>query len=230
MACLLLIFGFLALKIKKTMNSIKPQILTTILSVCLSQFMVFQVNATSLTATIDTSSIAGTDAQLAFDFLAGDGAVLNSVTISNFLSDGTLGGASLIGSASGSLPGTVTLQNTGFFNEALQSILLGNSISFNFTLTENLDPSATIPDAFSVFLLDSSGSTLFPTTDPTGADALFAVDIDGTSTGNLNVYLADSGITSPVTWSVNSSSTVPEPSVIFLLAAGLIGLGYKKRY
>jgi hypothetical protein len=39
----------------------------------------------SLNVNVDTSSLAGTNASLAFDFIDGDGAVNNTVHVSNFL-------------------------------------------------------------------------------------------------------------------------------------------------
>src|SRR4051812_1745925 len=86
--------------------------------------------ATPIFVSIDTSSIAGTSAQLAFD-VADGGAPANSVVISDFTTDGTLGPSSATGGVSGSLPGSVTLNDAAFFSELLTGLILGTTISFN---------------------------------------------------------------------------------------------------
>ncbi len=55
------------------------------------------VLATVIDVEINTASLAGTDAQLAFDFVDGDFAVNNSVTVNSFITDDTLGAASSFG-------------------------------------------------------------------------------------------------------------------------------------
>ncbi|MGD0960584.1 MAG: NF038129 family PEP-CTERM protein [Methylomonas sp.] len=188
--------------------------------------------ATEIDANINTASLSGTTAEIAFDFIAGDGDLLNSAVISNFVTDGSFspGTATLSGAAAGDLTTTATLLNTAFFNEILQPITLGSDIGFSVNLTQNLDPAATVPDSLSVFLLDGNGNNLFTTTDPTGADALLEFNIDGGALGNLNVYTATADINQPVTWSAAAdvTSAVPEPAGIWLFAAGLFGL-YCKR-
>ena len=117
---------------------------------------------------VDTSGLAGTSAQLAFDFIEG-GTPSNTITISGFLTDGTLGSASSSGDVSGTLPGTVILNDSSFFNEYLTDITLGSSFSFVFGATANGPDSGSLPDAFSLFLIDpNTGQALFPTTDPSG--------------------------------------------------------------
>jgi len=182
---------------------------------------------TSLSATFDTSSIANTDALIAFDFIPGDSSVLNSVSVFNFLTDGTInaGTAILTGDVTGDLTSSASLENTSFFNEIMQPLSLGNSITFNVTLSQEF--SGSIPDALSVFLLDGSYMPLFHTTDPTGADSLFLFSIDGTATGNLNIYAADSTISNPVTWSAELV-TVPIPATVWLFLPGLFSLGLNR--
>lgn len=194
-----------------------------------SQFILCSAHAayTTLSATIDTSSIANTDALITFDFIPGGSPVINTVSIFNFLTDGTMssGTAILTGDAAGDLISSATLQNTSFFNEIMQPISLGNSITFNVTLSQEF--SGSIPDALSVFLLDASYMPLFHTTDPTGADSLFLLSIDGTATGNLDIYAADSAISNPVTWSAQPV-TVPIPATVWLFLSGLISFGLNR--
>ena len=183
-----------------------------------------KANATIIDVSIQTSAIQGVTAEIAFDLVAGDGNTYNSATISSFLTDGSvLSSAQLTGDATGSLSSNAELANSQFFNELLQPITLGNSISFSLNITESLDQNATIPDSVSVFLLDDNQNNLFPTTDPTGANSLFQFDITGISAGNLVVYQASTS-TNPVTWTATDEDlmSLPLPSSASLL---LIGLG-----
>jgi len=162
---------------------------------------------------IDTNALSGVAAQLAFDLIDGDLTVNNTATISNFSTDGTLGTASSSGGVTGTLPGTVTIADTEFFNELLQPLTLGSIISFTLALTENF---AGIPDQFSLFLLDDVGSPLFSTTDPLGTDALFVVDITGAAFGDFQAFSPTSSPAATI-----SATPVPEPTSLLLLATAL---------
>ena len=168
---------------------------------------------------LDTSSLTGTAANLAFDLIDGDGASNNVVTLTNFSTDGALGTASSLGGpVTGALPGPVTIADGSFFNELLQPITLGTTISFTLDLTENF--AGGLPDQFSFFLLDGFGfSSLYATTDLTGADALFVVDIDGTDFGALQVFTPTTAPAASLT-----ATPVPEPGTLLLFATGLVGL------
>jgi len=149
---------------------------------------------------VDTTSLATTDAILAFDFIDGDGIVNNTVQISNFLTDGNFDPTSGLatGDVSSQLDSAVVIGDASGFNEFLQTITLGNSFQFQLETTNVFAAGATVPDSFSFFILDSSGFPLFATTDNTGADALFALDLTGTASGNLSAsrYHLSKSITS----------------------------------
>jgi hypothetical protein len=173
---------------------------------------------------VDTSSLSDTSAQLAFDLIYGGGPS-NTVTISDFSTDGTLGTVFPTGLVSGTLPGAVTLTDSSlsFFNEYLTDLTLGTAFSFTLDATTNGPDSISVPDALSVFLLDrTSGLPLFTTSDPTGSDSLFILNIDGTPRGDLGVYTA----TVAATADSGSPSPVPEPKsellVVSLLALLII--------
>jgi len=168
---------------------------------------------------LDTSPLAGSAAQLAFDLIDGDGLINNSVSVSAFTSDGVLGAVSLSGGASGSLAAGLTLADTDFFNEALQGLTLGNSLAFRLDLTPSLAGGALIPDSFAFFLLDDSASASLVTTSLLG-DALFTLDLDGSAGGTLSVATG----TTPalgLTVQVVTPTGVPEPSSWIVL----LGLG-----
>jgi hypothetical protein len=171
--------------------------------------------ASPVQVSIDTSALAGTSATLAFDFVEG-GPPSNSVTITGFSSDGTLGSATLTGDVTGTLPGTVTLGDAQFFNELLQDIVLGSTIAFTFDATGNPPDDGSLPDAFSFFILDPKTlMSLIETTDLTGAGSLLLFSIGSSSP--LEVY------GSPQV-TITAVSTVPEPSsallVLIAMAAG----------
>ena len=176
--------------------------------------------AAPLLVNIDTSVLFGTAAQLAFDFIDGDSVANNTATISGFATNGVLGGSSSTGGVSGTPP-NVTLADTDFFNELLQAITLGTSISFSLEMTTNL--AGVIPDSFGFFILDDAGTFSLVTTDLSG-DALFQVDIDGSPAGSLLV----SGATTPNDPNVTATVTaVPGPSALLLSVLGLAAISLR---
>ncbi len=178
-----------------------------------SFFMLASIaTAAPITITVDTSSLSGTSAQLAFDLVDG-GPPANSVTISGFGTNVTLGASSSTGDVVGNFPGSVVLSDTAFFNEYLQDITLGNTLSYTFDNTGLPADAASFPDGFSFFLLDPiTGQSLTSTSDPTGANALFLLGI-GTTSG-FEIYSGQN-------FSV-SVRGVPEPSSNLLLLVGVL--------
>lgn len=201
--------------------------MSKLIVVCLTVFLFtipYTAKAVTLDVTIDTSNWAGTSASLAFDLIDGDNTVNNTVQISNFLINGSgsfdSSLASFTGGASGALDSLASLAESGFFNELLQPIVLGSSLQFQLQLTDSFAASTfAVPDRFSFFILDEPGFfSLFPTTDPTGADSLFGIDLNGQG-GELSLYAADSA-----SWRVESPrGTVLEPSSLALLLIGFWG-------
>lgn len=118
------------------------------------------------------------------DLQLNSGSTLNNNTavINHFTFGGggaPFGAANVFGGASGSLATSVTLSDTLAFNEFFQSFTAGSLLSFDVTLTRNLDAGGT-PDIFSVALLDSSLFNL-PTTG--FADQLLSVNLPAATTG-----------------------------------------------
>jgi hypothetical protein len=125
---------------------------------------------------LNTTALAGQSGFAAFDLIGGDSlAANNTITITNLATDG------LFGNAAG-----FSLTDTGFFNEVLRGLTFGTYLSFTLQLTENNAAPGT--DQFSFFLLDASFLPILGTTDPTGASALFAVDITGAVGGSSAVF------------------------------------------
>ena len=169
---------------------------------------------------LDTTNISGTSAVLAFDLIDGDGLSNNGVSITSFVTDGTLGSGAATGGVSGLLPGSVLMSDSDFFNEYLQPIVLGNSVSFSITFTNNRGV-AGVPDAFSFFILDSAAAIPLVSSELPGS-ALLMGDFLG-DPGQVVVVAAQS--TSPtVSIDVTSPATVPEPAAWHLLLGAAFGL------
>src|ERR1035441_4591901 len=181
--------------------------------------------ADTLTISVDTSGLNGSAAQIALDFI-GRTSPANTVTITNFLTDGSLGVQTPTGGGSGTPPGTVTLNDaSSFFNEQLAGIKLGNYFSFQVDTT-NLGPTAgSFPDEFSLLLYDASFNSLITTSDPTGANAIVTIDLTGGTATTDTIY------TSAATFGSPSPTAVPEPASIVLFAtfAGMILIVQRRR-
>lgn len=178
---------------------------------------------TVFNVTLDTSQLAGTPVWLVFDFIDGDGAINNTATVTGFATDGTYnsGSASLLGDAAGSLDTSVQLGDSQPFSELLQPLLLGGGLSFTLDLTDQFSGS-NVPDLFSLLLLDpETGLPLYPTTDPTGADALLTIGLNGGGGPVVDVYPSalGNGATVQVDQAVGA---VSEPSTGFLWLVGAI--------
>jgi hypothetical protein len=180
-------------------------------------------SASSITydVTINTSSIAGTEGSLDFNFSPG---LLQtqaaSLQILGFSSDGSLAGSpDLTGDVSGTLPSTVTFDNGTGFNDYFEGFTYTSTLSFDLSL---YGPALSSPDgvstsgstfAFSMFS-DSAGTIPVLTNDMTDGFA-FVVDVnlDGTTSVTND---SDQSSVEPQT------GVTPEPNSFLLLASGLM--------
>jgi PEP-CTERM motif len=192
------------------------------------------VALTMFDVTIDTSAVKGKNGQLAFDFTRND-PLFNTLDILTFSTDSALGVPITEGGlVEGDLilqanPAPFTRINGGsFFNElVLTPTPFGKSVTFSVSLSENHTPGE-ISDEFALFLLDSSGLPLFTTSDPSGADALFTIDITGVAGGELSVF-APTKLTSPTSLQITvPGGPMPEPATLFLFVIGVVGLAIRR--
>ena len=157
---------------------------------------------------IDTTPLAGTVGYFGFDLVRGAAPTQNQVTISAFSTTGMLGSVTTSGNVLGALPAAVTLTSSTFLSEVLQGLTFGAGITnLRLTFSTNYVQNS-IPDSFSLFLLDSKFAP-FTTTDPLGANAFFAVDLLAPVV--LQVYTSPSA----------TVTVVPEPPAPAMAALGL---------
>jgi hypothetical protein len=148
---------------------------------------------------LNTSPWRGLNARLTFDLTGGDP---NTVSIMNFRHDGRLGAPLTQG---GLIDGDVILgMNPAYFTQmshfgadgetyfftslGVSFDSLGTTVQFSVDLSEyTIFPDRPI-DELSFYVLGQSDQHPFDTADPTGANALFSVAIDGAPGGVLSVY------------------------------------------
>lgn len=180
--------------------------------------------ADSFQVTITTDPIQGQAGFAVFDFIQGAPILNNTVTVSNFMSNAMLGSFTTTGAVMGTLvPGPMTLSDSAFLSEFSQGLTYGTTMSFILNLTTNSSMGG-IPDEFSFFLEDSTG-TPFPTSDPTGADSLLAVDITG-SPLDFSVFTSDFATATVTRLEADEPSGLGLTSS--LLTILIVSLGYTK--
>jgi hypothetical protein len=123
-------------------------------------------------------------------------------------------------------PATYTeIEKGSAFNELVVNLSpVGNLITFALAYNDDGPPPGFPPDEISLFLLGTSSLPLVPTSDPTGANALFAIDLTGIPGGDISIF-------APTIQNQNNLSIiipgqngpeVPEPAAFWLLSMGLI--------
>jgi hypothetical protein len=167
-----------------------------------------------LDVTLNTTPLNTTSGYFAFDFLGGAPVQNNTVTITLFSTNSILGSLTPAGAATGTIsPGPGTLSDTQFFNEFLQTSTFGTTASFTLDLT-TVFTSGNTPDEFAFYLLNSSQFP-YATSDPSGSDALFDINLTGPG------MTASTFTSSYATASVVPATETPEPGAGSLAVVGI---------
>lgn len=181
--------------------------------------------ADTFDVSLNTSSLSGTWA-LAFEFIDGDGVADNNLTLTGF----SLGGGSVAAPAdylgttgvSGDITSGISMDDSGGLALFTQDFNPGSTLSFVLTTTNNF--AGVTPDGFSMLLCDVGLDTCY-SDDPDGA--LLELGLDGTALSPLSFTTNGAsplGLPAPVV-TEGSSGSVPEPSSLLLLGAGMLALG-----
>jgi PEP-CTERM motif len=174
----------------------------------------------TVNVTVNTSSLSGTQT-IIFGITDGDGVADNNVALSDFnFGGGTAEGSpSYFGSGvSGDLSSVIAMDDSGFSALFEQQINVGSSLSFALATTDNF--SGGTPDAFAMFLCDSTVSTCY--SDDAVSGAMLILNLTGGTVSPSGFILngaSDQGLPAPVVTS--PSTSVPEPASLLLLAIGL---------
>jgi len=207
----------------KNTQLIRKVLLTAVFSLLLCGFAA--ANTVSYDITVNTSTINGDDGFVDFTLQPSDSTSQPAmVSITSFATDGTVSANDPLrtGDATGTLPGTVELDNGMFFNDYFHEFQFGSYISFDVTLSGDVltNPDGTLDGStfnFSMFAAD--GFTPLLTSSSEGS--AFRVDVVN-GTAALTTYPNESGGPSDV--------HVPEPASLGLLASGALGLlAFRKR-
>ena len=175
----------------------------------------------TFTYLVNTGGINGTAGYLDFQFNAGS--IFSqpaTATISEF---STAGGALTApsintGSASGSLPGNVTLGNNAAFNDTFQPFTFGSTFRFTITLS---GPALDTPagsgsgTAFGLSLYGADAVTPLLTLDPNGTILVLQLNPNGTTQASSA--------------SVVSAVAVPEPASWVLLIGAALAFALSRR-
>jgi len=169
-------------------------------------------SAQSYLVTVDTRDYAGTDGYVNFQFNPADlTAPAASATVLQWLGSTTLLDAPLIeGNVTGSLPGTVTMNNGTAFNDYFHAAEFGNVFSFVVEFSGNVAPSV-LGTSFALALYAADGVTPLQLEGDiySGAIARFELTSEGVDFWN-----------SPYV----QVTPVPLPAAAWLLLSGIVTL------
>jgi hypothetical protein len=155
----------------------------------------------------------------------------NTAILSGFFfgGGGPTGTATTLGGVFGALGSSISMTDSSFFNQFIQGLTPGASLSFQLALTTNVDGGG-VPDEFSLSILDSSGFEI-PTLGPGNALVIIDLgsDIPTISTYRTNTSQNPNAGGPPIDIAAPQVTPVPEPSTLPLLAIGVLVLAIMTR-
>lgn len=166
---------------------------------------------------VNTASIAGVSGSLFFDFNPGFGTVdPGAASVLGFQTDGTLTPPiDATTAVTGTLPGTVSIQNTEQLNFYQQGFTFGTSFQFTLRIAINNTANATAGSNFDLALIDNNLLPLL-----TDNEQGFLLTIATDQRGRTTVQpFSEAVLVTPI----------PEPGTWLLLSAGLSGLALLRR-
>lgn len=171
---------------------------------------------------LNTNERVGQQARMALDLTSGSNTA-DSLEILDFAHDGKAGPIVSAGSntfeggpvrghlLAGVNPAPRTVIGNDFFYNQLGVPFdsLGASVTFAIQLPEPTSAPSGMPDEMAFFYLADSVTAAFPTTDPLGANSLFAIDVTGQSGGELSVFAPMQFVPPDTLRMINSTTEVP---------------------
>lgn len=186
-------------------------------------FVVFAANSAfaslSYDVAIDTSSLAGQDGYLYFQYLPVNAAA-STATVYGFASNGALAAlpsANVVDNSavSGRLPGTVTFANTNGVNDYNHGIAFGNTITYHLSFSDPVPGGpAGGSSTFSLGLYSDEGGL-----NPLLGGTLYTVSLMNNGTASTQILANQATVTA-----------TPIPAAVWLFGSGLMGLvGLRRR-
>lgn len=178
---------------------------------------------------VNTASTVGTVGSIDFNFNPGP---LNSqsasVEILAFSSDGSpAGSSSLTGSVSGTLPATLTFDNSTPFNDYFDDFTFGSVLSFKVSLSGAAlnapDGTSDSGSSFAFSMFSDAAGTIPALTNDTINGFAFIVDVNLDGSTTVSNYSAQATVVAEQAG--GGVSNVPEPSSLILTSATLFLMG-----
>ncbi len=206
------------------------------------QFIAVAVLATALAATsakadttsfdvkVDTSALAGVQTIL-FGITDGDAVDDNSISLTgfNFATGSALGSPSISGTGiTGDLAAGISLNDSGFSALFEQQFKSGASLSFVLTTSNAF--AGVAPDSLAMYLCNDDVTACYSDDTSTGADLILNLTSTPLTPSSFTLTgSSDDDLPAPVVTVHSQSNTVPEPSTLLLLAAGIAAIAALRR-